>query len=129
MLKQTIGKIAIAVAFANVFSILGSGMFAQSTIAGEVNSPKPPVSLSAVELGEPLTMNCQVATLTMKAFFFTEQKGQQIAVDCASIVLLPRQTISGYGSSMLPDGSVIIKIPLNGPELQPDRLILFRQPL
>ena len=133
MLKRFMGKAVIALTFTNLFLGCHLGLFSQRAIAGELDNPSTSISVSATDLGKPLTMNCRVAMLTLKEFFFVEQDGKQVAGDCLSIVQPTEQNSSIGGEQYLKPGESLtlppIEIPLERPEVQSDRLLLFQTPL
>ena len=130
-MNKTTGKLAIVFTLTNLCLAGCFGAFSERAIAGEPNT-------AAVDLGEPLTMNCQQATLTGEYFFFVEQDGQQIAVDCATIVVPVEQKAStGEGQFIKPKQEGLESPPtlptltmhLDHPAPPSDRLILFQERL
>ena len=133
MFKIYSGKFVVALTFTNLFLGCYLGLFSQRAIAGELDTGSTTASVSATDLGEPLTMNCRAATLTLKEFFFVEQDGKQVAGDCLSIVQpIEQNSSTGEGQYLKPGESLMlppIEIPLERLEVQSDRLRLFNAPL
>jgi hypothetical protein len=118
MFGKSSEKLAIAFVLANLCLVSALGICSDRAIAGEPDS-------TAMDLGEPLEMNCQIATSTLQEFFFVKQDGQQVAVDCKTIAVPAGQNASAGGYQPIqPDQSPHFQF--NEPEPPSDRLRLFQ---